>query len=417
MKLIVVLFFVLQFKAYAACTPKDLSDPDYLRSVGKENLIDHFKSPRDQDSVGWCGAYGPSDSLSFAVGEAVSAVDVSINQYANEKQTVKLQELSGISPLAAIEVAKTNGYCPESVIPSDQASSSNLGHYAILNLMTAFQKISEDFKAKGMPQDYCISCKMDEYEKTIKPTLPNVTTDMIKNVLIKYRGDGLASLRELLKNLCEGSRKKIDVDYNLIQYNWQVDKHVAKDLDEALDNNSMPSIGMSTKYFATDEAVPGGHGGHELMVVARRPGPNGKCEYEIRNSWGKSCSFYIKKVAEKCDDEKGSFWMSQDDLQIAVDDVLVIKNKKNKVTNPIPPEPKPIKKNEDTVNGGSAVTTLDGGNNNFSANNSNGSSSSNENTQSTDNSNNFSNTLNEIGKGIGNAISSLWQGLASLFHF
>jgi hypothetical protein len=326
MKYFTIILLFSNFNLYASCDPIDLTSPDYLKSVGKENLIKHFSSPRDQDGVGWCGAYAPTDSLSFAVGEPVSAVDISINQYANEKSSLKLDKLSGITPLSANKVASENGYCPESVIPSDQTSSSNLGHYAILNMMEAFQKISDDYIARGKPKDYCVKCSTDLYEKVIKPALPNVTTDMIQEVLIKNQGDSLAAVRDLMNKLCEGKRKKIDPEYEFVTKRSLSPKKISTYLDEALNSKSMPSIGMNTSFFAKDEVVPGGHGDHEMMVVARRMGKNGKCEYLVRNSWGRGCSYYKEPMASNCEPDKGSIWMDNDTIERGVTDVLVIKN-------------------------------------------------------------------------------------------
>lgn len=336
MKTIALFSLILISNANADCSPKDLTDPDYLKSVGKEGLIKHFQTPRDQDGVGWCGAYAPADSLSFAIGEPISSIDVSINEYADQGADPKtshkvagkrLEELRGISPLAATDMARTNGYCPESVIPSNQTSSSNLGHSAILKLMETFQKIHDDYVIKGKPADYCVSCT-ENYEKVIKPSLPGITADMIRDVLNRNQNDSLQSFRDLLNQLCEGKRVKVDPQVDFIYKSSLGSKTIANVLDEALDNNSMPSIGMNTSFFANSESLPGGHGGHELMIVGRRMGTNGKCEYQVRNSWGRGCTYYQPAIAAKCEPEKGSFWMDQDQLQTGVSDVLVIKNER-----------------------------------------------------------------------------------------
>ena len=83
MKIFISLLLIGFTNVSAECTNKDLTDPTYLKSVGKEKLINHFSKPRDQDSVGWCGAYASSDSLSYTVGEPVSAIDTSINFFSN----------------------------------------------------------------------------------------------------------------------------------------------------------------------------------------------------------------------------------------------------------------------------------------------------------------------------------------------
>lgn len=414
MKKYIPLLLLTHVQVFANCAPKDLTDPSYLRSVGKENLIDHFSKPRDQDSVGWCGAYATTDSLSFAVGEAVSAVDVSINQYANEGNQNKLQDLSGISVLSATDVAKTNGYCPESVIPSDQTSSSNLGHQAIQTLMETFQQIADDYKTRGMPKDYCVTCAGSQFEKVIKPTLPGVTSDMIREVLVANRGDSLKSLRALMHKLCEGKRK---IAKPKTDFFYTSGKNVAKIMDDALDNDSMPSIGMNTSFFAKDESVPGGHGGHEMMVVARRPGANGKCEYLIRNSWGRSCSFYKPHIAEKCDPAKGSFWMDSDQMQAGVSDVVIVQNSSKK------PEKVEEKPNERISSGGGGGNRAPVEDRNFDRNNNNQTTPT---TTDTGNNNGFNNPfsgmdfgglLKSIFEGFSAAVSGIWQALANMFKY
>jgi len=326
MNRVALLVFLILFSnsSFAVCTTKDLTDPNYLRSIGKENLIEHFSRPRNQDSVGWCGAFASADSLSFAVGEPVSALDVSINQYANtQARDTNLNQLNGISPNAASNVASTNGYCPESVIPSDQTSSSNLGQYSLNEIMNSFQRISDDYKARGKPHDYCLNCSNSEYEKVIKPALPNVTTKMVQDVLNKYNGDSLASVRELLYKLCAGKRKKVNVKVKTFtRATMSSSKTVSSVLNEALDSDAMPSIGMKASYISNIAED------HELVVVGRRPGKNGTCEYEIRNSWGRGCGFY-NVPADACNAGRGSIWMDEAQLQKAVDDVLVIANSAN----------------------------------------------------------------------------------------
>ena len=330
MNKILFLLLILITNANADCTPKDLTDPDYLRSIGKENLVDHFQSPRNQDSVGWCAAFASSDSLSFEVGEPVSAIDLSIKYFASSGQAVngvKLDNLNAVTTKAASDIAKTSGYCPESVIPSNQTSTSNLGQSAIVILLATFQQIYDDYAAKGKPIDFCLDC-LDSYEKIIKPSLPLVTTELMMNILQKNQNDSLTTFKDLLNKLCDGRRVRVNTDAEVIMKNQLQRKTVANVLDEALDGNSMPAFVMNSSNFANSESIPGGHGLHAMIVVARRMGSDGKCEYLVRNSWGKGCSFYLPHIAEKCDAAKGSFWMDQNQLQAGVDYLTIIKNKK-----------------------------------------------------------------------------------------
>ena len=321
-KLILLPFIIFNF-ANAECSKKDLTDPLYLKEKGLENLIEHFKVPRDQDSVGWCGAYATSDSLSFAVGEPVSPLDISIHFYDKYKIGNKLDQLNIINSLATTDLSREYGYCPESVIPSNQTSSSNLGHTAILKLLESFQEIYDDYAAQGKPSNYCIDCTQ-KYEKVIKPSLPGVTTKIIKDVLLKNKRNSVSAFRDLLDNLCEGRRVKVNPRVDKIFKNKLGNQTIASVLDKALDNNSMPTIGINTSFFVDSAYVPGGHGPHSMLIVAKRMNRNNKCEYLVRNSYGRGCNYYQKEIAAKCDPATGSFWMDQDQLQVAVTDVIII---------------------------------------------------------------------------------------------
>jgi hypothetical protein len=447
--------------SYAACTDKDLTNPDYLRSTGRSALIDHFKKPRHQDSVGWCGAFATSDSLSFAVGEPVSALDTSINEYANTESADKnLNELYGISVVSASNVARRNGYCPESVIPSDQTSSSNLGHYALKKLMTSFQKISDDFKAKGKPSNYCVDCSTakTEFENVIKPSLPNVSARMIQEVLVKHDGKSLESLRDLMNQLCAGNRKKpnIEVDYNTT--NGLIGKQTTSIIDSALDNDSMPSIVMKASFFTNSTSEE-----HEMVVVGRRM-EKGQCVYVVRNSWGRGCYSYNSNVVS-CDPEKGTISFTADQMNSQVSHTVVYRNKdrlntppqivdppaRNRVPDDLNLPPNLTRNGSNTNNkpnnGNNANNTNNGGDSNNSINSNNGNNSQggdltpprnipnqngnqsdvNQNQNQTDQGDGGSRFDGVIEKGkdifsqifgfLGNFIKGIWEALSRLFSY
>ncbi len=450
--LFIFLFLLQAYQvAHADCTTKDLTDPEYLKASGRGALVDHFKKPRHQDSVGWCGAFATADSLSFAVGEPVSALDVSLNEYANTEDGNKnLNELYGISVVSASNVARKNGYCPESIIPSDQTSSSNLGHYAIKNLMSSFQKIIDDYRAKGKPSNYCIDCSTAkrEYENVIKPSLPNVTTQMIQQVLVKNNGNSLESMRDLMGLLCAGNRKKPNIEVNYYTSNNLFSKKNTDVLNTALESDSMPSIVMSASNFTDSTSEE-----HEMVVVGRRM-EKGRCVYVVRNSWGRGCHSYNSKIVS-CDPEKGTITFTEEQINSQVSVTVVYKNKdklntpptivKPPTTDKIPEDLKPprLQKGGNGANNsqGDLVPPLDipGGNRINNSNNTNNSNNSDNsiNTNESNNSNN-SNVDNQttpegsrfdgaIEKGknffeqgfefLSNLIKGLWQAIANLFKY
>ena len=399
-----------------SCTAIDLTDPDYLRSIGKEKLINHFSEPRDQDSVGWCGAYASADSLSFAVGEPASALDISLNQYAAKKsKNFDLTKLDGISPNAASNVAQSVGYCPESVIPSNATGSSNLGGQMMTEIMQAFQNISNDFKSRGKPNDYCVRCSVTDSARVIKQALPNVNDAMIRDVLIKFQGDSLASTRELMLKLCEGNRRKISPAVQTFTQAQLRGKNSAEIISNALLAHSMPSIGISANVFSSASQD------HEMIVVGQKPGRNGKCQYIIRNSWGRGCSYYIEPFASSCNPSNGTFLMDEDTLKANLQDILIIKNTNSK--HPQINARRETKREDNQQPEVAQRNTSKTQTRNRSQNSQVRNNQSNSNGSSTQNGATFENTNNNdpatpnLFTGLGKIINGIWGFFASLFKY
>ena len=327
MKIFISLLLIGFTNVSAECTNKDLTDPTYLKSVGKEKLINHFSKPRDQDSVGWCGAYASSDSLSYTVGEPVSAIDTSINFFSNSNyyKPNKLNELSSIFLDSAPTLAKSEGYCPESVLPSNKTLSTNLTSKNLSLLLSSFQSIYDSYVAQGRPSNFCVSCT-PAYANNVKSFLPTATEKVIKEVLKKNQTESLSAFKDLLDKLCEGKRIKVDKSVVRLTRQTLGSKIFSNLIDDALDNDSMPSIGINSSYFVNPKYLQGGNFDHAMVVVAKRKNKDNKCEYLIRNSYGRGCIYYNNEIAKKCDPSKGTFWMAEEQLNIGVLEIMVVKN-------------------------------------------------------------------------------------------
>ena len=332
MRILIPLLLIVLNNANADCTKKDLTDPAYLKSIGKEKLVDHLKKPRDQDGVGWCGAYASSDSLSFAVGEPISSVDISINFFADNPiyKNDKLNYLESIFLTSSTDIAKKIGYCPESIIPSNKTLTSNLGNKDLMTLMVSFQNLFDIYNSQAKPDDYCVECT-SIYKNSIKPSLPKATGKLIKEVLKNNQNSSLSAFKDLLDKLCEGRRIKVDPKVDVYN-NWNKgDKNFTDIIEDALDSDSMPSVGINSSHFINQAITNSGYFDHAMVIVAKRMGKNNKCEYLFRNSYGKGCEYYKKDLANKCDASKGTFWITKDELERGVMEVLVIKNEKKQI--------------------------------------------------------------------------------------
>jgi hypothetical protein len=65
-------------------------------------------------------------------------------------------------------------------------------------------------------------------------------------------------------------------------------------------------------------------GSHAAVVIGRRPTLKKEgCEFLVRNSWGKNCNY---KDSIECEYEKGSFWISENELAGLIRSVYVIED-------------------------------------------------------------------------------------------
>lgn len=308
---------------HARCGTVDLTNPDYLRSVGKDALIEHFKKPRSQDSTGFCSGYSSSDAISFATGVPVSALYMSVAVSAENQRGLDINEV--------IKNVQENGYCPESSIPSSTTYSSDLGESSLYSFLDYFQEYINKTNGGQKNIDDCGNCTTMFFEKYLKPTIPGSILDLVNEVIKKNANVRLKSVREILTRVCgKNLVASPNIEFELVQ-SVSNQQYVNK-IQEALENSSMPVIVIDTSTFVK----VGPHYRHAMVVAGKRIGSNGKCEYMIRNSWGRSCSFYTPEVANTCNENTGTFWLPESQLTKTLDEVAVVKSSgssKSKKTN------------------------------------------------------------------------------------
>jgi hypothetical protein len=55
---------------------------------------------------------------------------------------------------------------------------------------------------------------------------------------------------------------------------------------------------------------------HEALIIGSRPNPRDprKCEYLVRNSWGRQCSGYSSRFQAGCESKNGSIWVDENEI-------------------------------------------------------------------------------------------------------
>ena len=351
---ILLIYFSLISLSIFACAPMDISGS--------------FGPPRNQDGLGWCAGFAFSDLLSHHTGVRVSAQDISISSIHEERvslehsiqtqeaEFVKLRrdcapggearrtisnwseycqsslamyprmirenrqmlatairgsvEDSAVDPYMSYQaLLRKGGLCLERDFPSDGfTGDADSNWWALLGYRTRaaalsarYEDLNDDLRenncqdAQGILRDMIPHQQLGNIIELLKRTRENLRPVIIRNTACRNRSH-LAQLRNL----------SLDTKY----INNPADRVSAiQQLNRALDQRHPAQVGV---HFSFAMRVPSSDDRHAVLVVGRRPGPGGTCQYKIRNSWGTGCASYSSAVRATC--SNGTVWVSQNDL-------------------------------------------------------------------------------------------------------
>ncbi len=132
----------------------------------------------------------------------------------------------------------------------------------------------------------------------------------------RARAEEISSdLYELTKKACEGSRRRLPSSLKIVTLDKVPGKVEGKALVDELDRGL--ATGMPVGIVVHQRVLTGieeKKPPHALTAVSREF-RNGKCQYFLRNSYGKGCAYYGGKAAQNCDGAQGGFWIDEDDLE------------------------------------------------------------------------------------------------------
>lgn len=293
------------------CTPVDLR----TKPQGK-----FLSEPRDQDSFGLCYAFTASDLISYRLGRKVSAMHLSFG-YNKEIAHSWLSRLGRIfddeEPVYsggwvrhAISRFNKYGGCLESAMPSDTR------YLNAMSTLTAFHEFKKRWGTRSHAYYLDQQCRdlAGVLQSNELSLFPSLSSRQIAETVLRHRANSLADvLFELSQKGCPPNAKiqlssslKTDGGFYISLRN----------LDNQLSRGNLAAISYYTKRF-----MNGSKGRHVSSVIGRR-WINGRCEYLIRNSWGKGCSGYRDGI--ECDGESGAFWAGENDLRAAVTEIAYI---------------------------------------------------------------------------------------------
>ena len=265
---------------------------------------------RDQDSIGWCYAFAAADLITYKTGKKISAADVAMNY--NDKWINNLfkklgrgeQDFEGGWAESAIKATRRNGgACLEANLKSDDN-----GYSSLLSTLTEIEK-SKLLTSQPTGRN-CTSAA--------KSMFPNLEMDELLDIMEK------ASRSELIKLLsdkaCAPRINMSGLKTNSVSANTQIEKlQLFDEIDKQLSRKNISAIAYNS--YSLYNVDTNRTGPHESVVVGRRYNKtNGECEYLVRNSWGRGCSRYDKKLS--C--ENGNIWVPKSVLVKGIFNVTYI---------------------------------------------------------------------------------------------
>lgn len=304
------------------CTPTDIRDTN-PRIKNNPEMRNHFSSPRDQDSIGWCYAFAAADLMTAEMGTPVSALHSSIifnhETFKNDSRRKWGEEFrakegrfsevyEGGWSNKAIEDARRNRWiCSEKSLPFDMDRPEQIK--TMIDELENLKRMKEMLKVTGSytANEHVKTCEMiQDIARPFKISEEAVSS--IANSLINQNMN--QTLHAFANSVCTEKIHpipKIRLKDVFKQDNSDKNRrNYMRDLNRALAQGKPIQLSYKPKYISTSP-----DGSHASIIIGRRWN-KGRCEYNIRNSWGKSCGLYLPEI--ECNREEGSFWMSDAQL-------------------------------------------------------------------------------------------------------
>ena len=313
-----ILFFsssVIHAQSYlnqASCTSTDIRETN-PKIKNSETLKKHFSTPRNQDTIGWCYAFAASDFLTAEIGTPVSALHASIiynsrtyqspdrrtdaENYLKSNGTFKEVYESGWSSNAVTDIQNNGWVCTEESLPFDVDRPYDIK--ALIDFLESKKHLAESGYYRNT---LCheVSQQLEEYA---------LTSDDVNQIVDSMARQNLNETLEVFANkACKDRIQPIPkINVKWVDQNQHTPTQLLEKINNELNNGSPVQLSYQPKYVTTST----GDFYHASMVIGRRWN-NGRCEYNVRNSWGKLCATYKQGI--DCNKEEGSFWMSEGDL-------------------------------------------------------------------------------------------------------
>lgn len=269
----------------------------------------NLQNVRDQDSIGWCYAYLAADLLSFKLGKKISAVSLFSSSTNEEIKNDLGDENSGGNIKKSIEgfLKRKNGLCLEEDLPSSDFKFCLDKNYQgfLKRLLSVVEKGQFDIE---MSRGQCFSQQM-------RAAFPGISQNNISRYIAQSGTEKLVEY--IYDQMCS------QVSFQGIKIEPKIEplaRHGGPDgllniINRQIANNDI--VGIAYDYSKINPNRPNTL--HGSIIVGRGTNPKtGKCEYLVRNSWGKTCEMpesaditcHKNCTGNSCR-QSGHFWISE----------------------------------------------------------------------------------------------------------
>lgn len=259
---------------------------------------------RNQDGVGWCYAFAAADMMTFKTGQnpRVSAAEIASQYIATETKNQTSKSVAWLSDKRydggyihrALGLVAQNGICSEKQIPSE------------VNAGPAISQAYHDLYASAYYKtQYAHASLCDTMAAKYRKFFPSIAPAEILRILNTEAPQHV--VQTLQQRSCP-QKKASPIQPGNVGIEPDQTKF-AETLEREMDQGEPLGLGYRVELIVANNqgALAQNHAG---TIVGRKfDAKSGKCQYLLRNTWGRSCDGYRKWP---CD--AGNLWITEEHL-------------------------------------------------------------------------------------------------------
>jgi|GEM_PF-6518023 len=289
----------------------------------KPALKAYFQDHRSQGGLDWCWAHAAADVLTYRVEIPISASDLAFRALAERFPVSFTEWLSGLGTPNmtgysedAFEIAAKYGVCSEEDSPSNDFPYSP-------KFSPVSRAISEVLKIRELITQGQVSPDFFEKMTSIKAVqaiFPHLQFTEIFDIIQRTTEHSPVEAFDLLtRSNC--AQRRIEVPtFQFYDRTFGSVESKIQDLHKQISRQTPVIISAKINMLFQTSS----NGNHALTIFGR-DFLDGKCQFLIRNTWESQCSVLKSPLRNHCDNNDGSFWISEEDLALALNRLYYIR--------------------------------------------------------------------------------------------